>query len=459
MIESNIIKRFIVKCFMQNSESNIEKIAEDAFDKLSKRFLLNENVIIPSMDENGKIIKCSKETYLVQLNNNRIEVPFKEIQRKSTFSYSDVYALLDSITKMTPLGRIVIENVFEKISEPGFGLKKDNGYNRNYNKTNLQAIQRRPEKGFKGSPFQNVEIKNQFTQPSQKSSEPQKSKINLENFKKLTVAGFEGTNLAILLKLYTFINAFKQDIGFSCNKIQLFGEMLTDSEYNSEILMKIHKLFIEAIEKDISFSGYRFINEMTLSIDRLPQYNAEPSKDQKKKRITMDIENWKLQVKNFIHNFSIDVNSEKPHRFVECFKKEAILDLKLEFLDFLYKIFAYTDTFAEMVHSAVSHTRATRALNDNTKKINEEQVEDSSAANDQSTFILDNPLIANIGKFKNYVLFMTDKSIILGDKTNFYILDGNDANLVLKELNILSKVEKNTINNLRTVTAELYSSK
>lgn len=461
MIESNIIKRHLVKCFMQNSESSIEKIAEDAYDKLSQRFLLNENVILQSSEESGKIVKCSKESYFVQLSNNsKVEVPFKEIQRRNTFDYSDVYSLLESITTVTPLGRILIENVFEKIAEPGFGGRKTIENDRNsYERSTSRGIQRRSERSIKPPVFQSVEIKNQFSKPTPKQNEAEQSKINFEKLKKLTVTGFEGKNLAILLKIYTFISAFKQDIQINHIQLEKLAEIIVDPEYNDDIIMKIHKIFIEAIEKDISFSGYRFLNEMSLCIDRLPQYAAEPIKDQKKKRVAIDLENWKAQVKNFIHNFSIDTGSDKPFRFVDCLKKDASVDIKLEFLDFLYKVFAYTDTFRNLVYTAIGITRANKTAAENTKKVAEEQGEDSSNTNEHSTFILDNPLIANIGRFRNFVLFMSDRSIILGDKTDFYILDQKEANSILRELNILSKAEKNTSNNLRAVTNELFNSK
>ncbi|ELA41971.1 uncharacterized protein VICG_00988 [Vittaforma corneae ATCC 50505] len=143
MIESNIIKRFIVKTFMQNSECGIQKIAEMIVNTLFSRFMLNENVVVPSRELYGKIVKCTKHIYTVQLEDGTtVEVPFQEIKRRYIFDYNDVYYFLECITTSTPLGRIVIENVFEKISQPGFGamLPINQGFGKYTSKPPIECL-------------------------------------------------------------------------------------------------------------------------------------------------------------------------------------------------------------------------------------------------------------------------------------------------------------------------------
>lgn len=488
MIESNIIKRFIVKSFMQNSECDISKIAEITFNSLVNRFLLNENVVLPTLELSGKIVKCSKENYVIQMaDDSKVEVPFKEIKRKANFDYADIYVFLEAITSVTPFGRIVIENVFEKITQPGFGASqpvferrssrqertrdRNNDRIRNSEMSNrdignrdstekrmesdLKGLQRRPEKGVRPSVFQSLEIRNQISKSIAKKAEEPEVKIDTNNFKKLVINGFEDKNLSILLRIYTFFTAFKYDLKLGKTihqtNIKNIGNLLLDPEYSSEIVMDIHRFFIEAIEKDISNSGYRFTNELYLCISKLPDCISEPLKAQKKKRVSFDKDNWKLQVRNFIYNFALELGSDKLLRFLDFSKKEST-DLRIEFLDFLFKIFSYTDTFKSLASGAVSTTRMNKAMGRG-------ELEDSSAMNEQQTFILDNPLMANIGRFKNFVLFLSDRKIILGDKFEFYELDQKDANMVLRELNILSKTEKSTITNLRAIIGELYNSK
>lgn len=561
---------------MQNSESEIDKIAELTYNLLSSRFLLNENVLIPSLDDkygniSGKIVKCNKDCYVIQMtDNNKVDVPLKEIKRKTNFTASDIYSFIEAITIVTPLGRIVIENVFEKITQAGFGLKKTslrnnnanantNNHNSNYNSSNVnynnisngnynntansnynsiynnnysnnenysakynseentKGLQRRPEKGSNlSSVFQSVEIRNQLQKPIVKKIEEVPVEIKTENFKKIEIPGVEGKNLQILIKIFTFVSAFKQDPNINkikkfnietinsktnsekvgninlIDEIKIFSEELTDPEYANETIFNLHKFFIEAIEKDISNSGYRFVNELFLLINRLPVYVGAPVKEQKKKRAVMDKENWKIQVKNFICNFSSDVNSEKPLRFLDFQKKESAkadetdnekesemnpvqnenkpvdintintintpnikssnINLKLEFLDFLFKVFTYTETARTIIYLAVNNSKIIKSL----KFKEDDQMEDSSGNNDQQAFFLDNPLMANIGKFRNFIIFLSNRNILLGDKFEYFILDQKDSNMILKELNGLSKAEKSTMNNLRSIFNELF---
>ncbi len=530
MIESNIIKRFIVKSFMRNSESEIEKIAEITFNLLNNKFLLNENVIIPSLEEfnmneranvisSGKIVKCNRDFYVVQMSDNsRVEIPIKEIKRKTTFELSDIYSFIDSITRMTPLGRIVIENVFDKITQPGFGMKGHNEIKNDYKNRyrndnpfeseinnesnyyeNTKGLQKRPERGSNlNSVFQNVEIRNQMTPKAKPEEVP--VEIKTEAFKKVEILGFEGKNLEILIKIYTFFTSLKMDQNVNKIKrcfeekgslkskpgnmmvdLKAFADLLCDPEYSNETIFLLHKYFIEAIEKDIVNCGYRFVNELFLMIDRLPSYSGAPAKELKKKRNVMDKDNWKNQVKNFIFNFSMEVNSDKPLRFLDFAKRELTtkessaehvenenaalvepfpvsenlptesINLKLEFLDFLYKVYTYSETAKSMVLAIQNIVKANKPM-----KFKEDEPGEESSNTEHPAIFLDNPLLANIGKFRNFYIFLSHRTILLGDKFEYFILEQKDLNLILKVLNGLSKTEKSTMTNLRAIVNELY---
>lgn len=460
MIESNIIKRYIVKTFMQNSEGEIEKKAADIMAGLSSRFLLNESVVIPSKQINGKIIKCTKTTYTIQLEDSQtIEVPFNEIRRKYIFDVGDICEFLDCITTTTPLGRIVIENVFERISQPGFGVKKP--INQGYPKYNNRTLSRIPERT---QIFQDMEYKSPLANFSRKEDKfypteyPRtvEESIDIKKLKKLEVEGFNTADLVKLINIHTYFTKFQHFSKIKLDSLFNFAKELLSSTYNSENLMKIHKFLIETIQKDVSSYGVKLIYDFKLVVNRLPEFKAKSLPNTvSKKKVSIDMDNWKSQIKVFIENLSIDCESENVLQFLN-FNDENAISTRLDLLVFLIRISYCTDTLKQCIQDSQSLLKSERFnIEYNSYLKNDKTDEEIQQFREQSVSALNNPLRTHIGKYRNYFLILLDQMVVLKDNEDFYILEHSDLNNIIGTIDSYNKLEKSTLMNLKSIIQEL----
>lgn len=208
MIESNIIKRFIVKTFMHHSRIGIEEIAEKIMASL-KCIFINKNTQQP-----GKIVKCQKDSYRVLLGNaEEIDVMQSEISRKSQVKFEDVLMFLECSKKSTPFGRILIENVFEKLSDPGFGVvyipQNDNTKRPERTAAQKSAVQRQIKELTPANSVPNEEQKvvkkqnSRFKYPT----------INLKEIEKFKIEKYSEEDLKKLVKIYSFLSSFPNELG------------------------------------------------------------------------------------------------------------------------------------------------------------------------------------------------------------------------------------------------------
>lgn len=437
---------------MQNSDNSIQKIADMVMGALSSRFLLNENVMIPSTGTSGKIIKCSKQTYQIQVQDSSIiEVPFEEIKRRFELEISDICYFLECITIMTPLGRIVIENVFEKISQPGFGTRKATAcYS---NKPQHRAGSKKHEKD-RGNIFQEVEFKNQIENYEQKAVKEIKKRsepiIDLKTLEPLSIAELPDEYVPSLIKIYSFFSKFSSFTDFKIESLVSLAKQIQDPEYNSETIMSIHKFMVETIEKDIHSYGNRFLNELSFIVGRLANFEAKETIRTPKKRVQITNENWKQQVNAFLNNMCIDLDSTNILRFCQFIEKNSI-STRIDLLIFLLEILYYTESLKAFVHDAQNLIKSEKPAGFKKNEASS-STEDN---NEDQTRVLENPLRVHIGRYRNHILFLIDDRIILKDKMDYYIVSNEDAKKILNDLDPHIKAEKNTISNLKSVLNSL----
>jgi len=460
MIESNIIKRFIVKSFLQNSEVEIPKIADIIMNSLTNRFLLNESVLVPSKNISGKISRCSKSVYkIVASDGKEHEVPADEIVRKYKIGFDDVCQFLDSITTVTPFGRIAIENVFEKINQPNFGSKPAmQPVYETFRPAGMPLRHKEPPqfiipKIFQGHGRNPVKEKSIKT-PEQK--EVKKPRLDIKTLKRYIVPGLEGESIKNTMKIFIYFNTFSDNLKISRFSFKELFNALRDPDYSSDIAYNVHRVLIEIIEKDIKSLGNRFLNDISLHITELPEFESENSGQQIKKRAAFDMENWKAQARIFIQNLGLYFDSEKPLRFLDFAKKD---DNRIEFICFLIDLSYYTESLREFIVANQNQIRLEKTKADQLHVLKKKGGEEARAEIDKLSSELRelslkntrNPLKANIGKYLNYILLFVDGSIILMDKNDFYVVNNDDARIILRELNIMNKTEKNTIMNLKEI--------
>lgn len=470
MIESNIIKRFIVKTFMQNSESDVPKIAEMVMDSLSTRFMPNEHVFVPSKNLSGKICGCSKTAYKVATpDSSTVEVPFGEISRKFKVDFHSVCCFLECITMVTPLGRIVIENVFDKISQPGFGARRmymEPSPNR-HSPRGMPFKCREPVFPA-GAPFQQTEIRSprdRSAQTVEPAGEPESPELDFGVLKPYSLSGLEGEELANIIRIYTFFSTFGRCLKMEKFTAEEMVSALKDPEYSSKISLDIHASLVGMIEKDIKVHGSRFLNELNVLAENLPAFQVEPAFQQNKKRVPFDIENWKSQTKIFIQNLSRDLDLDKVLRFMDFAKKDNI-GLRIEFICFLLDVVSFTESMREFVSISQNQIRLEKSKIDQLQLLRRRTDSEAKAELEKLTIELDSislkninsPLRAHIGRYKNYLLLLVSGSIILKDRLSFFLVGSAEALAILKDLDTSNKIEKSTSVNLRGIVEVLFKS-
>lgn len=437
MIESNIIKRFLVKKFMQNNDNNTVNVAELAFKNLSTRFFLNETVIVISKNAVGKIVAFSKDDnmYGVQLEDSVVNVPFEDIKRRIPVEIADIYNFFELITVPTPLGRILIENVFEKISKPGFGGRQRH----------------------QTSPFASVIHKNtphptaayhQARVPNNEQIEEKKStpKLNVEDLKKLEISGFDEIKLSKLLKIYCFFSKFYKLTHIKSLSLEHLSKDILSADYNTQLIMKFHKFLVETIEKDIDVYKVKFINETRLLLEGLPVFKlADGLSNQLKKRSLIDQNNWKSETKIFLSNFAMNSENENV---LGLFQKDDVSS-RLDLLDFLINLAYFTDNVRNYVHDS----QVVAKIEDTSNKKNIDSDQESTDNDEALQNLLSNPLRAHIGCYQNKLMFLVDKSIMMKDENRYYVLGLKDAKMILKDLD--SKSDKVAMMNLKMIIHDL----
>lgn len=466
MIESSIIKRFIVKTFMQNSEADLPKVAEMVMDSLSTRFIPNERVLIPSRNLSGKISGRSKGAYKVVTSDGSVVVPFEEIVRKFKVSFRDVCHFLECITMVTPLGRIVIENVFDKISQPGFGTRRPypecmldrrlpRSMSHKYGESMPPA----------GSFSQDAEAKDRGAQTAVLGGEPKGPKLDLSTLKLYSLPGISEDDLGKVIRIYTFFSTFGASLKIEKFTIEEMVAALRDFEHLPKIPFSMHTSLIGMIEKDMKAQGPRFLNELHVLVKNLPDLHTEPVQQQSKKRVPFDTENWKSQTKIFIQNLSRDLDLDKVLRFADFARKDS-LSLRIEFICFLLDVVSFTESMRELVSSCQNQIRVEKSKIDQLQLLRRRTDSEVKAETEKlmaelgniSFRNISNPLKAHIGRYKDYLLLLVGGSIILKDGPSFYLVGSDEALSILRDLDISNKAEKNTSTNLRGIVEVLFKS-
>lgn len=441
MIESNIIKRFLVKKFMQNNDCDLRNITEISFKNLSTRFFLNETVLIISKNTFGKITSFSKDEnkYGVQIENTVINVPFEDLQRRFPIEMADIFGFFELITISTPLGRILIENVFEKISKPDFG-----GRSRHNTQSFTPKIHKMdmPEKRQVRLPNkENVYVEEMKVQIP---------KLEMENLKRLEIEGFEGEKLSQLLKIYCFFSKFYKITQIKALSLEHLSKDILNTDYNTQLIMKFHKFLIESIEKDIEIYKARFINEIQLLLRGLPEFkSSEGLPTQFKKRSLIDQDNWKTETKAFLFNLAISSENEN----VLVLNHIEDVSTRLNLLCFLINISCFTDTVRNYVNESMNSIKTDKPVEGLHCDKNSDQ--ESSDSNEALLNLLSNPLRSHIGYYQNKLMFLVDTNIIIKDVDRYYILGLKDAKTILKDLDSKSKSDKNIVMNLRTIIHDI----
>lgn len=459
MIESNLIRRFIIKAFMQKSRNDIETVASSTFEALCSRFLLNESVFIRSTRELGKIQRCSKDSYKVLLQDGReVDLDHASLERKFSVTYNDILFFLECATERTAFGYILIEDVFEKISQPDFGAGRVRNHRYDYSDPNQQhQAQPSRSEGFE-----------QSAAAIQQAWEAERGikQLDLTKLEPFEVEGYTGTNLKYLLKIYMFVHSFADSLSVESITLQGVAEAIQIPDYNSELAFQMHSKLIRMIESEIKAKKEKFYETVRFIFERLPSFEGMVPASATKKKTVMTMDNWKNIVRQFIQNYSRDASVDRFLRFVD-FAKKGELGLRLELLAILLDMATYTETFRIAVANKQSVLRAEKQRYDQLllwkkNKIDgpaEDFKQMEEELKDYPSWRVNHPLKIHLGKYREYPLFVMDRQIMMKDGDGFYRLSCEDVLCILRSLNLRTKHGKNIATVLKTTIDVLYRGK
>lgn len=462
MIESNIIKRFIVKSFMQNNESEIKKVSRRIFDDLNSRFLINESVVVPSLNLTGRIAKSIKPVYkVITTDGKEMDLNFDELKRKNKAQLEDIAYFLECITKVTPLGRLVIENVFEKINQPGFGGRGE--------PKAVEKVQGTlPKSAFVGPKGKDVNFPpKKFSAVPDKMGIPMKlakntgqkiSSLEFNSLRRLTVPGLDDQMASKLIYIFLFFDTFGSHFNFQVNSIEELNNAICDPECSNPTLMTIHKFLIETVEREIRLHGNRFYSDVDLLFKTIPELVEEIQPTQNKKRTSMDLDNWKHQTKIFLANVSRDLDSERILYFYEFTRKDNY-EVRIDFIVFLIKIAYYSEAVRDFVAGDIQSLRAEKQMVEQIghlkRKSLPEHERDLKALTEEFKAAYPRNIRSsartNIGCYKNYLLLLIGGDLILKNNEKYYILETSDTEGIIGDLNLMNKKERVTCHNLKDV--------
>lgn len=463
MIESNIIKRYIVKMFMQHSRLGVDEVARTVMSALGTKLFLHESVLVLSTQTPGKISHCSRDTYRVKTDDGQeAEVAFGNLQRRCTVRYEDVVGFLVCVTKQTAFGRILIENVFEKMSQPGF--REASGY-REYAAGRRMASNQIDDGADQGHHDADSEEgrgkRGREEEARRRPQRPKYEKLDVQSLSQLTIRNFEGELLTDLVKIYMFLASFGDDLGIGGLSAESLGDAIHDPEYDSETAFRIHSVLVDIIENEVKTRRERYLDTLGFVLDGLRPFESECPVQKVKKRQEMTMENWKAQTRLFIQNLSKDLDDDRVQQFYNFHRKDGV-DVRVSFLVFLIDIVTVTDRFREFVSSKQNALRAMKSKHDELCVLQKKRGDEEKIGRlegdlrDYDAFMVNHPLKVHLGSYDSYSAFVMDRRPILRDGSTFYILEKKDVTTILRSLNPHARSNKHLVLNLKLCAETLF---
>jgi len=417
-----------------------------------------------------------------------------------------VLYFLECITRQTAFGRILIENVNERIEQKAFsgqpkirsgrgaagkGAGPESARNPRKSNTNRE-LSERPDGRTKEPPglasgeagrrktrleasaqegrhgmdmrYKEGAAKQHATgkEASKAAPKPPQEQLNTSSLKRLTVPGYEGESFKNLVKVYMFLVSFRADLGLGEFSLGSLGEAVREPDYASKLIFGIHSALVGVVDADVKARKERYHESIAFIIERLPAFATDSSVPAIKRRAAMTPENWKAQTKLFIQSLRKDADEDRILQFCTFFRKDAFA-LRLQLLAFLIDIATLTERFRDIVAAKQADYRAAKAKHDELvllrkKKADEGQqkIEElTEELKDCSRTMAGHPLRVHMGSYQAYTTFIMDGKPFLKHSNDFYHLGKKDVSLILCDLRSHSKTDKYLASNLKACAEAL----
>lgn len=120
MIESPALRKFIVIYFLENSTKPVFEVVRGVYTYLKSNFVINETVFVKTKEKRAKVKSFTGETYLVNFgldgDSDLCSICFQDMERKEYITKNSILSFIESITMMSPFGRVLKENILQDIS-------------------------------------------------------------------------------------------------------------------------------------------------------------------------------------------------------------------------------------------------------------------------------------------------------------------------------------------------------
>ncbi|KAI5192054.1 hypothetical protein NEMIN01_1802 [Nematocida minor] len=121
MIESIALRKFAVSYFLVHPTKPLCNLVDRITTTIKNRFFKGEIVFLKNKELTGRIVETTKTGYIVEIYDDNQTSPQKEevkaedLLRKDSATKNEVLGFILSVTRDTPLGRIVANNIIQEL--------------------------------------------------------------------------------------------------------------------------------------------------------------------------------------------------------------------------------------------------------------------------------------------------------------------------------------------------------
>ncbi|KAF7679711.1 hypothetical protein TCON_2490 [Astathelohania contejeani] len=477
MLESNPIKKYIVRYFLENSSQPLTKIVNHLVGILSNSFILDEIVFVKNRELTGKILDVTKTGYMVGIfSDSAMETDFVQtsgLMRRDQITKNEVMTFLQSVTRDTPLGRELVVNVLSDIKIP---LRTQR------NSSNHKHIQERDYMSGLRKHTENI----RFVKTNEGTVNVKKQKLD-QTFEEL-LEEFNGEKLEVedetIIRIHGFFSLFGRQFKIPEFSMKELINALHEPEYNSKIISNIHVSLLSILSQErkaINKTDFKNIIEFATNKygkvengssvkkeNKLPWYECKAKKME-----------WKTYVKAFLNDIANTYNIEYFNGLIFSNRKKENINLKerLNLIDFLLECCIGCSVFKSIVDSFIEKGKkiekekynTTLLLrkkrselkeilekeNSNIKKINDEINKLDKKINDLDKMLFSYSTKLNLGQMHQIPFLLIDNKICYKFGGAFRILKSEELERILKQIKPKCKDEAVFLNHLKWINSLL----
>jgi len=323
MIESAALRKFVISYFLVHPTNSLCTVVNRISEKIRSEFFKGELVFIKKKELTGCVVQKTESGYIVEVYDDNQKVPQKEeirsdeLMRKDSASKNEVMLFLLSVTRETPLGRVVVGNA---VQELGIFKGQKKPASSEHVAYAYKPEDSAPHAEQKGSWQGTTEEKMKEAKMIEKKRvEEQTSKILAIQREIWSAPLCEQKMNEKILAVYSMLYAFHDFFKIERFALDSFVKMLFSKDYTEKLSINIHTKLLRAISHERRKSGKDGLNELIQSAADTVYGNSEMEslygliKEEKEKESTgftrvqwfakeMASKSWKEYIKSFIYD-------------------------------------------------------------------------------------------------------------------------------------------------------------